>query len=380
MLRIPDPSTNIPMLGGLSPQAFMRRHWQKKPLLVRQAFPGVRPPLERDALFELAASESVESRLVQRLEGNGAAGWSVRRGPIAPGTLPALGQLGWTLLVQSVDLHADAACDMLHAFGFISSARLDDLMVSWASPGGGVGPHVDSYDVFLLQVAGKRRWQIGRPVDPALVEGLPLKILRHFEPEDEWLLEPGDMLYLPPGWAHDGIAEGECMTCSIGFRSPSTDEFAYEVLQRTLDAIEPHEGELYRDPKQPPTATPGWIPDEMREFASASIAELLDDAPQLACSLGEWLSEPKPQVVFDEGSPVAPGHGARLDRRSRMLWDHWHVFINGESFRADGRDAALMRRLADRRQLVADEVAELDTEARALLDDWAAAGWLHATS
>ena len=373
-----DPSVNTALLGGLSPQAFMRRHWQKKPLLIRQAMPRVVPPIARDALFRLAAEEGVESRLVQRVEGSGAAGWSVRHGPLDPAAMPSPRAPGWTLLVQGVDLHVDAASELMNAFRFVPSARLDDLMVSWASAGGGVGPHVDSYDVFLLQVAGKRRWQIGRMTDPELIEGLPLKILRHFDPEQEWLLEPGDMLYLPPDWAHDGIAEGECMTCSIGFRSPSEGEFAREVLQRTLDAAdEGPSGGLYRDAKQQATATPACIPEEMCEFTTSAIARLVEDRQALACSLGEWLSEPKPHVWFDAGRGLTPGTDVRLDRRSRMLWDDWHVFINGESFHASGRDATLIRRLADERRLAAADVDRLEPAAKALLDSWAVAGWLH---
>lgn len=385
----PDPDRPEALLGGLSPQQFMRRHWQKKPLLIRQALPGVRPPLDRTALFALAAQEGVESRLVRRQQ----AGWSLRHGPFVRSALPPLKQPGWTLLVQGLDLHVPAAHALMAPFRFVPEARLDDVMVSYASDGGGVGPHLDSYDVFLLQVHGRRRWRIGRSHDTRLQPGLPLKILANFEAEQEWLLEPGDMLYLPPRWAHDGVAEGECMTCSIGFRSASRDEFAREVLQRSLDAAAEAadaEGEpaaaspLYRDPSQPATATPGRIPPGMQQFAAAAVARLVGDEQALACSLGEWLSEPKPRVWFDaaddiDGSmPLAPKSGVCLDRRTRMLWDDWHVFINGESFRAAGRDARLMRQLADDRRLPGALLARLGVEARALIDEWVRAGWLHA--
>ena len=207
-----DVNEALPLLGGLSPAAFMKRHWQKKPLLVRQAWPEVEPPLPRPGLFDLAASDAVESRLVERRPD----GWKVKNGPLSRRALPPVARAGWTLLVQGLDLHVEAAHRMLSRFRFVPDARLDDLMVSWASPGGGVGPHIDSYDVFLLQVQGRRRWRIGKVTDASLHEDAPLKLLRHFEPSDEWLLEPGDMLYLPPNWGHDGVAEGgECMTCSI---------------------------------------------------------------------------------------------------------------------------------------------------------------------
>lgn len=381
----PDPSLPTPLLGGLSPQQFMRRHWQKRPLLIRQALPGVAPPLDRAALFALAAREGVESRLIRR---QGAA-WSLKHGPFARQALPPLKQAGWTLLLQGLDLHVPAAHALLSRFRFVPQARLDDLMISFATDGGGVGPHLDSYDVFLLQVHGRRRWRIGRAPDATLVPGVPLKILARFEPEDEWVLEPGDMLYLPPRWAHDGVAEGECMTCSVGFRAASREEFAREVLQHTLDALAEADGldgeppthsqaALYRDPGQAATATPGRIPPAMQAFAAEAVARLVGDAQGLACSLGEWLSEPKPQVWFDDGAPLVAGRGVRLDARSRMLWDDWHVFLNGESFRAGGRDARLMRRLADDRCLGAGDLSRLGPQARALLEEWAAAGWLHA--
>ena len=182
----------LPLLGGLSPTQFMRRHWQKKPLLVRQALPGIGAPLPRAELFALAARDDVESRLVQRH----ATGWSLRHGPLPRRALPPLSRPAWTLLVQGLDLHLQAAHELLARFRFVPGARLDDLMLSYASDGGGVGPHLDSYDVFLLQVHGRRRWRVGRPADAAFVEGLPLKILRRFEPEHDWLLEPGDLLWI----------------------------------------------------------------------------------------------------------------------------------------------------------------------------------------
>jgi 50S ribosomal protein L16 3-hydroxylase len=365
-----------PLLGGLSPQAFMRRHWQKKPLLVRQALTQARPFLSRAELFGLAAREDVESRLVV----HGAKGWSLAHGPLHRRVLPPLKQPGWSLLVQGLDLHIDAAHRLLQQFRFVPDARLDDVMVSYASDGGGVGPHFDSYDVFLLQIHGRRRWRIGRLREPRLQPDLPLKILANFVPEQEWLLEPGDMLYLPPRWAHDGVAEGECMTCSIGFRAPGRDELARDLLQRLveLDDDGPAAGAIYRDAGQPATARPAQLPDRLHDFAAGAVARALRDPRWLACALGEVLSEPKPSVWFDAGHVVPAGAGVVLDRRTRMMYDKEHVFINGESYLAGGRDARLLRRLADRRVASPSEVAGLGTAARALLEQWAAAGWLHA--
>ncbi|MDH5539829.1 MAG: cupin domain-containing protein, partial [Rhizobacter sp.] len=324
------------LLGGLSSQAFMRRHWQKKPLLIRAACRGVATVVTRQQLFELASREEVESRLVVHDDKQR---WRLRHGPFGRRALPSLTQRQWTLLVQGVDLHVDAACELMQRFRFVPDARLDDLMVSYATDGGGVGPHFDSYDVFLLQLQGRRRWRIGRLRDTELEPDVPLRILTNFVAEHEWLLEPGDMLYLPPRWAHDGIAQGESMTGSIGFRAERRQALASALLQRLLDEEQlPAEDRLYRDPSQAATATPAQIPAPLQAFAAQAIAAKLADPRQLACALGEILSEVKPQVVFDAPTGAQADTGMRLDRRTRMLYDRWHVFVNGESFRASGRD------------------------------------------
>lgn len=368
------------LLGGLSPQTFMRKHWQKKPLLIRQAVPDAGTVLNRDALFDMAATEGVESRLIKQ----STRGWSLSHGPFSRRQLPLLKTPAWTLLVQGVDLHVPAAHQLLQQFRFVPEARLDDLMVSYAADGGGVGPHFDSYDVFLLQLSGRRRWRIGRLKNPQLQANVPLKILKHFEPEQEWVLEPGDMLYLPPRWAHDGVAMGECMTASVGFRAASKAEFAREVMQRCVDAlqdeqedsIQPAHTALYRDPTQPATATPGEIPLQMQNFAQAAVAALLTQPEALHCSLGEWLSEPKPSVWFEGGCTINKKYPLCLDARSRMLYDRSHVYINGESYRAGGSDAKVLRSLADQRVLTALQVSKLSDEAWDLVKDWAQAGWL----
>jgi 50S ribosomal protein L16 3-hydroxylase len=369
-----DVTQSLQLLGGLTPQQFMKRHWQKKPLLVRQAIPGFQPLLDRSELFALAAGEAVESRLLSQ----GQKGWQFRRGPFERRALPPLKNPDWTLLVQGVDLHHDDVHALMQQFRFVPDARLDDVMISYATNGGGVGPHFDSYDVFLLQAHGQRRWRIGRQKDLSLVEGLPLKILANFEPEEEYVLDPGDMLYLPPRWAHDGVAVGECMTYSIGFRQPNRGELARELLMRLAEDAEDAAGEAaYRDPGQPAVESPGAIPSQMIDFARDALQAVLDDPVELQCLLGEYLSEPKANVWF-EGDPATRALAAvKLDRRTRMLFDDRHVFINGEGYRAAGRDAVLMRRLADRRALDAAEVSRASPGARTLMAQWLEAGWLH---
>lgn len=367
-------SRPLALLGGLSPETFMRRHWHKRPLLVRQAVPM---PIElptRDELFALAAREEVESRLIRRADDR----WQLRHGPLPRRALPPLSRAGWTVLVQGVDLHHDPAHRLLQAFRFVPDARLDDLMISYASDGGGVGPHFDSYDVFLLQVQGRRRWRIGRLDDARLVEGVPLKILANFRAEEEHVLEPGDMLYLPPRWAHDGVAEGPCMTASIGFRAPRREELLREVLVREFEAREGEDDSpLYADPKQAATATPGRVPEALQQFALDAVQSLLRERGALLCALGEYLTEPKPGVWFDIGSGADLSQGLQLDRRTRMMYDRHHVFINGEAFRAAGTDARLMRRLADTRRLEARDWQAASEAARTLLMRWADDGWLH---
>jgi 50S ribosomal protein L16 3-hydroxylase len=366
------------LLGGLSPATFMRRHWQKKPLVIRQAIPGFKPLLDRPALLAMAGQEAVESRLVVQARPGKAEAWRFRHGPFDKKSLPPFKQPGWTLLVQGVDLHNDTVHALMNQFRFVPDARLDDLMISYATDGGGVGPHFDSYDVFLLQAHGRRRWRIGRQKDLGLVPGMPLKILANFEPEEEFVLEAGDMLYLPPRYAHDGIAQGECMTYSIGFRSPSAGELAQELLQRLAEqAIEDVGTELYRDPKQGAVENHGEIPSALVEFAHKAMQAALRDPLALQQSLGEYLSDPKANVWFDDHEDVQWGGAITLDRRTRMMYDARFVFINGESFKAGGRDAVLLRQLADGRVLGVPEVARLSTGAAELLQEWCAAGWLH---
>lgn len=367
----------LTLLGGLTPAQFMRRHWHKKPLLVRQAIPNFQPPVLRPEMFALAAEESVESRLVQQIKG----GWKLRHGPFARRSLPAMSQREWTLLVQGVDLHNDAVHQLMQQFRFVPEARLDDLMISYATDGGGVGPHFDSYDVFLLQAHGRCRWRIGRQKDLTLKEGIPLKVLAEFEPEEEFVLEPGDMLYLPPRYAHDGIAEGECMTYSIGFRAPARAELAQELLVRlSEDAAEDEQVQMYRDAKQEAVAEPGAIPAELQAFAKEALERALSQPLALERALGEYLTEPKPNVWFEASDGGAMLEAVRLDRRTRMMYDAQHIFINGESYRAGGKDATLMRRLANQRYLSSKDIQRASDEALELLSIWCDDGWAHACS
>ena len=368
-------NTEHPMalLGGLSPSQFMKRHWQKKPLLVRNAIPGFVPCVGRADLVALAGEEGVDSRLIV----DSPKGWKMKHGPFAKRGLPPFSQKNWTFLVQGVDLHHAGVHDLMQEFRFVPDARLDDVMISYATDGGGVGPHFDSYDVFLLQAQGQRRWRIGRQKDLSLQQGVPLKILQNFEAEQEFVLNPGDMLYLPPKYAHDGVAIGECMTWSVGFRAPQEGELARELLMGLADEAFEELGEvIYKDPRQTAVTTPAAIPPSLAAFAREVVDKSLQNPDLLSSLLGEYLTEPKANVWFEDLDEVPDlSKGLRLDRRSKMMYDEKHVYINGEGFKVGGRDALVLRQLADDRYISGQKIKILSADAKEALLDWALAGW-----
>ena len=397
------PHIPLQLLGGITPAEFMSTYWQKKPMLIRGAISDFKPLLSRDELFALAEHDDVESRLIvenaniQRSskQKKSEPAWTMASGPFSEGTteLPTLKKANWTLLVQGVDLHDAQVHALKNQFRFAPDARLDDVMISFATDGGGVGPHFDSYDVFLLQAEGKRRWRIGKQKDLTLQKDVPLRILSNFAPEQEFVLEAGDMLYLPPKYAHEGVAVGECMTYSIGFRAPAELELAREMLQRFADdTLEDEENaedggddeegkfedknsavscentanaatkniakNLYKDPKQTAVEAPALIPAALLDFAKQAVEKALSDPDALARNLGEYLTEPKANVWFDEPEPdseddviLTRQNRVDLHPRSQMLFDARHIFLNGESWRAAGADAKLMQKLANQRFL-----------------------------
>jgi 50S ribosomal protein L16 3-hydroxylase len=309
------------LLGGLTPRQFLRRYWQKRPLFVRRALPGFAGVVTERALAQLAARDDVESRIVERR----GARRKTRHGPFAK---VRAHPSGWTLLVNGVNLHVDGADELLQRFNFVPQARLDDVMVSYATPGGGVGPHVDFYDVFLLQGPGRRAWRV----------------------EDKrFVAEPGDLLYLPPGLRHDGVALERCFTYSIGFRAPRGAELGASFLdwlhERGLPPAE------YRDPGLVPARHPGEIPARLVEFARSVLERIRWSRRDVERFLGEYLSEPKPHVVFTppaRGRPIGRSR-VRLDNKTRLLYRGGRFYINGESFAVRASSAKILRELADRR-------------------------------
>ncbi|HJR13155.1 MAG TPA: cupin domain-containing protein [Rhodanobacteraceae bacterium] len=280
---------------GMPPAHFLRDYWQKRPLLIRGAFPGFVPPLSPDELAGLACMDGALARIVRRnkprspnpgLQRNDGQ-WKVLNGPFDDATFAKLPKSCWTLLVQDVDKWDADTSALLDAFAFIPSWRIDDVMISYAADAGGVGAHVDQYDVFLLQGLGQRRWSIDTRPNPstAFRDDVELKLLREFHPTHEWTLDPGDMLYLPPGVPHDGVADGECMTFSIGMRAPAAGELLFDFAAHVAEALP--ESQRFADPDLKPAADAGEIDNNAlhraRRTLGPAAAALDDDA------LADWF-------------------------------------------------------------------------------------------
>jgi 50S ribosomal protein L16 3-hydroxylase len=331
------------LLGGLTPREFLRRYWQKRPLFVRGALPYFQGVITAPALFSLATRDDVESRVVERAE--------TRHGPFRKLTPRAS---RWTVLVNGVNLHVPEADALLQRFHFVPQARLDDVMVSYATRGGGVGPHVDSYDVFLLQGPGRRRWRIAGK---------------------SWVADPGDMIYVPPGVRHDGVALEPCFTYSIGFRAPRGAELGAAFLDWLHERGLPDR--RYRDPDLRPTSRPGAIPAQMLRYTAGYLRKIRWSRRDAEQFLGEFLTEPKAHVLF-EAQParrLARGSMVRLDPRTRLLYSGRRFFINGELIEMSARAASALRELADRR--VVDGARLARGALGGLLSAWQKAGYVH---
>jgi 50S ribosomal protein L16 3-hydroxylase len=370
-------SMDAALLGGATRGRFLQRYWQRRPLLIRRAIAGFRGLLSTRELFALAARDDVESRLVLRERGR----WSLAHGPFRRGDFRALPKRNWTLLVQGANLHLATADALLRRFAFIPYSRLDDLLISHAVPGGGVGPHFDSYDVFLLQGKGRRRWRIGQPADRAFQPNLPLRILERFRPQADCVLDPGDMLYLPPEVAHDGVAIDTCSTYSIGFRAPSAQEIATSFLDWMRDRVV-LDGQ-YGDAGRTPARHPARIERNLQAYAAATLRRLAWDEHTAARFLGSHLTEPKPSVAFAAPARAlgregfvrrATRRGLRLDGRTQLLYDERNLFINGEALAWPPRGRAALQRLADLRRLAAGEI---DAGAWPWFYRWYRDGFLH---
>ena len=372
------------LLAGLTPEQFMRKHWQKTPLLVRGAFPDFKAPISIAEVLKLCSNDYAESRLIER-QGKSKQ-WSLRHGPFAKREIPSLHTAGWTVLVQQVNTLLPIADEFLDHFRFVPQARLDDLMISVAGPDGGIGAHVDSYDVFLVQAAGQRRWEISERFDPTLNPNAPLKVLKNFKAESDWVLEPGDLLYLPPGVAHRGTAVGPgCMTWSIGFRAPNRVSLADSVWASHVDRLADSD---WADPWLKATDHPGEIPPKLLEALAQQVKQSLPNRAAIEHGVACVLSEPAPAAVFETPTqPESPAvfakkiakTGLRLAPASRLLYWKESFFFNGEEWTAtpaEGRLAATeLEQLANQRHLPPAACAKLCGPAknfvyRAFLSGW----------
>ncbi|WP_020167751.1 MULTISPECIES: cupin domain-containing protein [Methylotenera] len=354
----------LTLLGGLAPSEFLTEYWQKKPLLIKNAIPNFSGLLSPDDLAGLACEDEVQSRIAQIKGGK----WLVKNGPFDEATFSKLPNKDWTLLVQSVNHYLPEAADLLAQFDFIPHARLDDLMVSYAPDGGGIGAHVDSYDVFLLQGSGRRNWKISSQTDLSLIENAPLKILKNFEPEQEWILEAGDMLYLPPQIAHLGTAVGEdCMTYSIGFRAPKEQELMHEFLSYLQDDLTLKNSQnLYSDPDLQLQKHPAEIGDAMIDQVSDMLQKITWDKNNVADFLGKYLTEPKPDVFFEPAKGLSKKQflvrlqqkTLRLDLKSQLLFTNHVFYLNGEKLLVENALIETLKDFANNRYLDKNNVTE----------------------
>jgi 50S ribosomal protein L16 3-hydroxylase len=379
-----------PLLGGLAPAAFLRDHWQKKPLLVRGAFPGFRGVITRDRFLKLATRNDVRSRLViqHHRARNSRGRWERHDGPFGALDAGMLPPSHWTLLVNNLESLVPGGWEILRAFSFIPAARIDDLMVSCAADGGTVGPHDDLYDVFLLQGPGRRRWQVSRQRDRATEPDAAIKVLRSFEPEDEWLLEPGDMLYLPPGVAHHGVAEGPCFTYSIGFLAPSHAELIASFLEYlgAARAAGTDPDARYADPGLRPPREPLELGKDMIAAVHAAVGGGVAwfNQADVADFLGRFLTRPRPPTFAPPRAPLSlEAFARRLSRRgglslalpTRGLLRGGRLYLNGDAH-APGRAAlALFTRLLAERSLPLP-LRAFDHRTLELLHAWYVEGWV----
>ena len=373
------------VLGDLSPAAFLRDYWQKRPLVVRQAIPGFAGILDRDQLLGLATRAEATSRLVLE-HPRRRSRWERHDGPFGGLDAGMLPDRRWTLLVHGVESLVPGGWELLGRFGFIPMARIDDLMVSYAADGGGVGPHDDRYDVFLLQGPGRRRWRVMHRGDRSVDANAAIRVLSRFVADEEWLLEPGDMLYLPPGVAHWGVAEGPCFTYSIGFLAPShqvlVESFLGYVAHELGPRIDPDA--LLRDTVTAPAKRPLALPDAMLAEVTSVLGAVRWDARMIEDFFGRFLTSPKARVEF--ARPARPLDGDAFARRlrtrgrlvlalpSRGLVRGRRLYLNGASHDASRATLSLFEELLTTRALPLPRA--VDARTAALLHGWYAAGWL----
>lgn len=360
--------------------AFLRNHWQKTPCLIRNPWRDWQNPLDPDDLAGLACEDGVEARLVTRKRDD----WKVEHGPFAEKRFAKTGKHPWTLLVQAVDQIVPDVAALIEPFRFVPNWRIDDVMVSYASDGGGVGPHFDQYDVFLIQGLGRRRWQVG-PVadaDAAMLPNDDLRLLADFTATDEWILEPGDILYLPPRFAHDGVAVGDdCMTYSVGFRAPSRAELIAHWCDHLLAELA--DDDRYADPDLLAQSNPGEIAPAALDRLHTMVSEKLNDRAGFARWFGGFTSTPKyPDADYTPEDAVGTNalrkaleRGATLERNpaSRFAFvrtgaDTLTLFVDGDGIDCTGETATLAEQLCAQTRIEVDPALAPSAAVVALLE------------
>ncbi len=344
------------ILGKISVNDFLKNYWQKKPLLIKNAIANFVSPITEKDLFTIAQNKEAVSRLIEHKQGV----WQVKYGPFKKSDLPKKPNIPWTILVQNINHYIPFAESFLNLFKFIPYARLDDLMISYATKKGSVGPHFDSYDVFLFQAKGVREWKISDQKKFTLDKKSSIKIIANFKSKNSWILKPGDMLYLPPNIAHWGVSQSDdCLTYSIGFRAPGT----FEIQSKFLDFIQDHlitdVNEIYKDPNLTLQKNPAEISLNMTKAIQRIVNRLRWDKSSINHFIGQFLSEPIESSLFQARKPLSLkafekiliSKTLRLNSKTRMLFIKNNFYINGEYIKIDKKYASFLKRLANNREI-----------------------------
>lgn len=344
------------ILGKTSVDTFLKKYWQKRPLLIRNAIENFQSPITEKDLFNIAQDEEAISRLIEYKQGL----WQVKYGPFEKSDFPKKKNAPWTVLVQNINHHFSFANSFLNLFKFIPYARLDDLMVSYATKNGSVGPHFDSYDVFLFQASGEREWKISDQKEFSLDRKSAIKIITNFRSKNSWVLKPGDMLYLPPNIGHWGISQSDdCLTYSIGFRAPSTFEIQSKFLDFIQDSLNTNKNYLYKDPNLNLQKDPAEINANMTKKIQQTVNQLRWNKNLINTFIGQLLTEPVETAIFQRPKPISleifkknlSKKILELNPKTRMLFIKNNFYINGELIEVDKRYAAYLRQLANNKKI-----------------------------
>ena len=344
------------ILGKTSVNNFLKNYWQKKPLLIKNAIANFESPITESDLFTIAQNEEAVSRLIEYKQDI----WQVKYGPFKKSDLPKKTNIPWTILVQNINHYFPFAESFLNLFKFIPYARLDDLMISYATKKGSVGPHFDSYDVFLFQAQGIREWKISDQKKFTLDKKSSIKIITNFKSKNSWVLKPGDMLYLPPNIGHWGISQSDdCLTYSVGFRAPAT----FEIQSKFLDFIQDHlitnENEIYKDPNLAPQKNPAEISSNMTKAMRNIVDRLRWDKSSINHFIGQLLSEPIESSIFETRKPLSlkafekriVNKTLKLNSKTRMLFIKNNFYVNGEFLKIDKKYTLFLKQLANDREI-----------------------------